>query len=141
MSKLRRVLLIDDYAADNFMNQMLLEELDCAEKIDVATNGKLALDFLTTKIDGAYPRPELILLDINMPVMNGWEFLDAYEQLPPDQDGAVVLMMLTTSLNPDDEQAAKARSDVSEFVSKPLTRDVLCDLLRQHFPDRFPPGA
>ena len=138
MSKLSRVLLVDDYAADNFMNQMLLEELDCAEQIDIATNGRLALNYLTTEVDGDYPRPELILLDINMPVMNGWEFLDAYHQLPSNQDGAVVLMMLTTSLNPDDEAAANRRSDINEFVTKPLSRDVLCKLLLENFPGRFP---
>lgn len=137
MGKLKRVLLVDDYEADNFLHQMLFEELDCAEIIDVAQNGREALDYLTTPVDGNLPKPELICLDINMPVMNGWEFLEAYEKLDDSFRGNVVLMMLTTSLNPDDKERAERNPMLRGMVSKPLTRDTLLQILNQHFPGRF----
>ena len=135
MKRLKRVLLIDDYEADNFMHEMLFEEMGCADEIVVKLNGREALDYLTTPQQGQLPRPDLICLDINMPVMNGWEFLAAYEALDEDMRGGVVLMMLTTSLNPDDKSLADSSEAISDFVSKPLTRKALGELLSKHFPD------
>lgn len=137
MSKLRQVLLVDDYEADNFLNQMLFEELDCAEHIEIAYDGAEALRYLTTAVNGRHPQPELICLDINMPVMNGWEFIEAYECLPDEQRGGVIVMMLTTSQNPDDAKKALSRDSVAEYTTKPLTRDILKALLEKHFPGRF----
>ena len=135
MKRLKRVLLIDDYEADNFMHEMLFEEMGCADEIVVKLNGREALDYLTTPQQGQLPRPDLICLDINMPVMNGWEFIEAYDALDEDMRGGVVLMMLTTSLNPDDRARAEQRGCIADFVSKPLTRDSLANLLSKHFPD------
>lgn len=135
MKKLKRVMLIDDYEADNFLHEMLFEEMDCAEDIVTKLNGREALDYLTTPQDGELPTPDLICLDINMPVMNGWEFIEAYDALDEDMRGGVVLMMLTTSLNPDDRARAEDKGCIADFVSKPLTRDSLANLLSKHFPD------
>ena len=137
MSKLRQVLLVDDYEADNFLNKMLFEELDCAEHIEIAYDGTEALTYLTTPVDGKHPQPELICLDINMPIMNGWEFLEAYEALPEEQRGGVIVMMLTTSQNPDDSKKALSRKAVAAYTTKPLTRPILKSVLQEHFPGRF----
>ena len=135
--KLGEVLLVDDYDADNYMHEMLFEEMGVSEKITIKTNGKDAIDYLTTAQDGRHPCPELILLDINMPIMNGWEFLKAYQNLNEDVRGDVVLMMVTTSLNPDDRCAAESSTDINDFVTKSLSEDSLNSLLRKHFPARF----
>ena len=134
MTKLRQVLLVDDYEADNFLHQMLFEELGCAEQIEVAYDGAQALAYLTTEVNGRFPQPDLICLDINMPIMNGWEFIDEYEKLPAAQRASVVLMMLTTSLNPDDSSQALTRPSIAEYLTKPLTRAQLESLLARHFP-------
>lgn len=138
--KLNCVLLIDDDLGTNFINQMLIKKADITDQIQTVLNGKEALDFITNKgkyekEGNIFPQPMLTLLDINMPVMDGWEFLEAYEKLEEYQKGKIIIIMLTTSLNPDDVTRAEEISDVSGFKNKPLTMETIGEIMQQHFPD------
>lgn len=134
--KLNCVVLIDDDEPTNFLHKMVIDRQQCAERVLVFEDARKALAFLSTPEDGVYLKPDLIFLDINMPGMNGWDFLNAYEQLPEEQRAHVVLLMLTTSLNPDDKSRADEIGGVSGFLSKPLTKKLLEEILATHFADR-----
>lgn len=138
--KLSCILLIDDDEPTNFLNRMTLEQVGCADHIQVIQSGQDALDFLARKGKYAYepdcPHPDLIFLDVNMPAMDGWEFLEKYRLLQPEQKAPIVMIMLTTSLNPDDEAKAKAIPEISGFENKPLRADRLRELLKNYFPDK-----
>ena len=123
------VLLIDDNDDDNFYHRIILSEAGVTKRIEVAETGYDALIFLQ-QINQA---PELIFLDINMPRMNGWEFLERYRKLELQQKKDVVIIMLTTSLNPADEKKAGSMPEISGFESKPLTADMLKNILGKHF--------
>ncbi|MFZ5551767.1 MAG: response regulator [Bacteroidota bacterium] len=138
--KLNCVLLVDDDEGTNFLNRMILEKTGVAEKIETVFNGKEALEYLTStgryiKNGKTYPQPVLILLDINMPVMDGWEFMEAYHNLPDHQKGKIVIVMLTTSFNPDDRQRAEKITEISGYSNKPLSEQMLRDILQKYFPD------
>ena len=77
--------------------------------------------------------PALILLDLNMPVMDGFEFLEAYQQLPPGPRQHTIVVVLTTSRNPKDVERAQGLP-ISSYLTKPLTRDKISQLLLEHFP-------
>ena len=94
--QLNCVLLIDDNDDDNFYHRIILNETGVTRHIEVAETGYQALNFLR-KVQQI---PELIFLDINMPKMNGWEFLEHYRKLSLEQKNEAVIIMLTTSLNP-----------------------------------------
>ena len=130
-------MLIDDDEPTNFVNQIVVEDAGCAEKIVTAESGQEALDYIASVISEPDSQPDLIFLDINMPGMNGWEFLDRYKLLPEAQKGAFVVIMLTASLNPDDSKKANEIGKVDDFINKPLTVDTLNGIVRKHFPDRF----
>ena len=141
-NKINCILLIDDDEPTNFLSQMIIEEADCAEEVQVAYTGNEAIDYLTSRgtsslSQGSYPRPDLIFLDINMPAMNGWEFLQKYNTLEKEHKGNIVIIMLTTSLNPDDRLKSKEFPDVSGFENKPLTKEKLNTLLMKHFPEKY----
>lgn len=135
-TKLNCILLVDDDEPTNFLNKMVLEDVDCAETIKVADSGQNALAYLESAEgpNGNPSSPDLIFLDINMPAMNGWEFLERYSGLERRHKANVVIVMLTTSLNPDDRTKASGIPDVSGFETKPLTPEKLQSILEKYFP-------
>lgn len=133
MKRLNIVLLIDDDEPTNFLNELIISQLNCTESIVAVQSGQEAIDFLCTEKGGTFPKPDLMLLDINMPGMNGWEFLEKYERLDDAQKGNVIIMMLTTSLNPDDEAKANGIKDIKSFMKKPLTKEGFQAVLEQYF--------
>lgn len=135
--KLNTILLIDDDQATNFLHKLVIKKADCTENIHIELNGESALNYLNTQQDGKYPSPDLIFLDINMPRMNGWAFLEEYHTLHQDKRGVAVIVMLTTSLNPDDLELSKKFSEISEFKNKPMTQEMVIDIIRRHFPDNM----
>ena len=132
--KLNSILLIEDDEATNFINQMVIKRLDCADHVHISWNGADALDYLKGCVERATAeQPELILLDINMPGLNGWEFLDEYEKLKPEEKGKIIVVMLTTSLNPEDRHRASLNPCVAGFKNKPLTPALMTEILKQYF--------
>jgi len=129
------VLLIDDDEPTNYINKMLIEEAYCTKQVEVVQGGQAALNYLSRFASKPEPGqlPELIFLDINMPAMNGWEFLNKYSELKIENKKKIIIIMLTTSLNPDDEIKAYNVPEVAAFESKPLTREKLKRIVDKYF--------
>ena len=139
MPQLPCVLLVDDDDTTNYLNHLLLKRMGIAAHILIATNGRQALDLLPEhcpELDSP-TCPVLILLDINMPVMNGFEFLEAYAQLPQARRDARVVLVLTTSLNPRDAERLLALPAAGILV-KPLSKAKVAQLLHEYFGHSLP---
>lgn len=134
IEKLDCVLLIDDDDATNFYHTIILEEEFIGAHIQSVRSAKEGLDFLLCKGEYAdYPQPGIIFLDINMPGMTGWDFLAEYDRLSEDILDRSVVIMLTTSQNPDDKEKAAEFPSVKEFVNKPLTPEVFWKVVNENF--------
>ena len=127
--KFRNILLIDDDNSSNFFHKRLLtKKTDFAENVIVANDGKEGIELLKKNKNGEGITPDIIFLDINMPVMDGWDFLEEYEKLAPELKAKTVVIMLTSSLNPDDRDKALSYEDVNAMYNKLLNQEILNDI-------------
>lgn len=126
-------MLIDDNEIDNFINEKLIKAYYFAENVYVHTSTKSALEFLknievTLEAIPADLIPSHLLLDINMPILDGFHFLDEFEKFSPELKQKIKIIMLTTSLNPMDIEKSKTYKHVVKFLHKPLTESELTGL-------------
>ena len=127
--KYQTVMLIDDNELDNFINQKIIESSFFAEKIYINTSGASALEFLKNllvnkKLVNALI-PDLIFLDINMPLMDGFQFMDEYDKLSKELKGKTKIVILTTSMSVRDKEMATKYGDTISFINKPLNEESL----------------
>jgi CheY-like chemotaxis protein len=138
MKKLSSVLLVDDDPLTNDLNERLLRQLGVADRYLAVNDGIDALATLEDLASGAHSTsPVLVLLDVKMPRMDGMAFVDAYQQLPKNQQQAVVIVLHTASMSSAD--LARIESlPIAGLVSKPLTKEKLDTILQLHFQRKFP---
>lgn len=133
-SSFRNVMLIDDSEIDNFINQKMIEGCNFAENVYVHTSSKSALEFLKNfDRNGVFPKeltPGIIFLDINMPIMDGFQFAEEFQKFGQDLKDVIKIVFLTTSLNPQDQEKAMKTPGVLKYINKPLTREHLTDIAK-----------
>jgi CheY-like chemotaxis protein len=137
MKKVNCILLIDDNPADNYYHTFIITHTGAAGQIKVVKSGHEALTYLNKANEPenaeTFPKPNLIFLDINMPRMNGFEFMNEYDKLDENLRSEIILIMLTTSMNPDDRHKAQNFSEIREFIHKPLTRELFLEIVDKYF--------
>ena len=126
------VLFVDDNPLTNFLNRKLLSEVSNSTQVIAIESAEGLLDFL--KREGNYQKekavPNIIFLDINMPRMDGFEFLEHYNQLESDLVKDILIVFLTTSIRNRDRSKAFDNDFVYDFVAKPLTEEVYLKIAR-----------
>ena len=126
-----RILLIDDDAVTNMVNKKIIYLTFPSIRVTAYTNAAVALDELRQLMaNDATQLPDLIFLDINMPHMDGWEFLDQFITLPDSVLQKMKIVMLTSSVDINDIAKSKTYKPVTDFLSKPLNKDNLRNLLQ-----------
>ncbi|MCC9135023.1 two-component system response regulator [Pontibacter silvestris] len=133
MGSLRRVVLIDDDQINNFVCETIIKNNNFANEVLSFEWAEDAVAFLS-KVSQETPEnfPDLIFLDINMPGMDGWSFIDEYRKLPEEITNKCCLFMLSSAVDRKDVITAKNMQEVKDFFSKPLSPEIL-DFIKDEF--------
>lgn len=127
------IMLVDDNKNDNFFHEREIKKTHLETYVIPKESGAEALEYLNSMIESGNTKPTLIFLDINMPGMDGWGFLDEYSKLDKDIQSGIIVVMLTTSDNPETKARAMSWSSVSAYITKPLTKEIMEDLVDKYF--------
>ncbi len=130
MNKLDCVLLVDDDQVCNFLHENVIHLMDGNMNVQTALNGQSALDYLMEQPEGS---PQLVLLDLNMPVMDGFDFLDEFVKLPAEKRKNIVIVVLTSSDYEKDRKRARQYNVVCGYVTKPLTHEKMVSIMELCF--------
>lgn len=132
MQKLKSILLVDDDEVTNFINTELINDMQVTEHLQVCENGRIAMDYLIEAHKENPPEgyyiPDLIFLDLNMPVMNGVEFLEEYKIRFANCD-TIITMLSTSQIQEEVFQTLMSTNLVVSFLEKPLSREKVQDLV------------
>lgn len=138
VESLDRILLVDDDTVTNLMHKRQITRRGLARHVDVATDGQSALEYLQRRAENGEDAPGLVLLDINMPRMNGFEFLRAYAEMPQACQKVPRIVMVSTSTLRQDRQLAEVDPLVEAYETKPLTDNDLVRIVHRHVPPPSP---
>ncbi|MFT6167534.1 MAG: CheY-like chemotaxis protein [Vicingaceae bacterium] len=137
MEKFKNVLLIDDSISSNQYNRILINELDIADNIFLANSADQALEYLLGGEEANYPKPNLILLDIAMPQMDGFMFLEEYAKLPAEatNNWKTVIAIVSDNLDANNFEKSKQFKTIGvlEHIKKPLDNKDIVNLIEEHF--------
>ena len=125
VQKMTRIMVVDDDSTFQFIFKKQIEKFGQFEIVNESKNGSEAIQFIrSTKKEGGQ-LPELIVLDLNMPIMDGWDFLDEYGKLMSTGEGTIPICILSSTINQADFDKANTYTTVKSFFSKPVTSEQL----------------
>lgn len=129
MKTINSLYLVDDDDIYRFLTCKIIKESHLVDKVWMYTNGQEAIESLSKSIQSNEKLPQIILLDLTMPVMDGWEFLDEFNVLKSYTDEPISIYIVSSSISPKDIAKVQEYKSVKDFVIKPITKEKFLDLL------------
>lgn len=129
MNIVQNICLIDDDDIFHFITQKVIERTGIVKNIRVFCNGLEAIQFIESALTFKEELPDVILLDLSMPIMDGWEFLEEFIYLKPKLGKKIVIYIVTSSNDPADILKAKSISEVTDFIIKPVTESKFVEMI------------
>lgn len=131
MAKVGMVFIVDDDKIYRFTTETYIRLLELAKRVKSYADGEQALDHIRNNLRNTDELPDIILLDVNMPVMDGWDFIEEYVRLHPKIPKRINLYMVSSSIDERDKDRALRISEISDYVVKPITEEQLVRIIKK----------
>lgn len=126
-----KVCVIDDDDIYQFLLKKELKHTQLVDKVHVFTDGKEAIDYFDENKESTTLLPDVIFLDINMPIMNGWQFLEQFKKIQPKIEKEITIYLVSSSFDDRDINRSKEYTEVTDYIIKPVKRANLINVLRE----------
>ena len=123
MKKIDNLILVEDDEVFAYLTTKIIKETNLVEQIKIFGDGNSAITYLKGIADKNELLPDLILLDLNMPILDGWGFLDEFISYKSNFGKKITIYIMTSSISPHDVERSKKISEVSDFIVKPVTKE------------------
>jgi CheY-like chemotaxis protein len=130
VKRIETLYLVDDDDTYQFLASEIIKSTNLVNQIEIFSNGAEAINYLKS-VQNPDLLPEVIFLDIFMPVMDGWGFLDEFVRLSPDLKKKILIYIISSSIDPTDVERASSISDVTGYIVKPITRDKFMNMIKE----------
>ena|SRR2546428_8450893 len=131
MKSIDNLCVIDDDKVCQFIIKTYAAKRSLAKNMQLFTDASDALQYLKNVSTDPKRLPDMILLDINMPIMDGWTFLDEFQKIRKGMRKDIIINMITSSIHEDDMLKSKSYSDISGFYVKPINEQLIMDMFEQ----------
>jgi CheY-like chemotaxis protein len=128
---IKNLALVDDDYIYVLLTKRTLQQTNLVENIKVFGNGLEAIEYLSANCDNPSHLPEVILLDLSMPIMDGWQFMEEFILLKPRIGKKITIYIISSSITPSDLIKAREISEVSDYYIKPVSKEQFINLLRR----------
>lgn len=132
MKKIENICIIDDDVIFQLLTKKVITDSQLVNQVNVFSNGLEAITYLKSESDNKNKLPDLILLDIFMPIMDGWKFLEQYKLLQSKLNKTIPIYIVSSSIDSSDIQKSKRIKTVTDFIVKPLTKDTFSYILKNY---------
>ena len=129
MKQIELLALVDDDDTFIFITKKIIEKTNHVKEVKVFNNGLDALNYLKDNLNTQYKLPEIIFLDLSMPIMDGWQFLDEFTSIESNNVKKIIIYICSSSISPHDILKAKKISAVSDYIIKPVTKDKFTEII------------
>lgn len=130
MKPIKNLMIIDDDDVFVFLTKKTIAQVNFVENIKVFDNGLDSINYIKENRENPDLLPEVIFLDLSMPIMDGWQFLDEYILLEPKIEKEIIIYVISSSISPDDLKKAKSIKVVTDFIVKPITTEKLREVIK-----------
>ncbi|WP_291130805.1 response regulator [Flavobacterium sp. UBA7682] len=129
MKQIELLALVDDDDTFIFITKKIIEKTNHVKEVKVFNNGLDALNYLKDNLNTQYKLPEIIFLDLSMPIMDGWQFLDEFTSIESNNVKKIIIYICSSSISPHDIMKAKKISAVTDYIIKPVTKDRFTEII------------
>lgn len=129
--KIDTLCIVDDDSMFQFLTKRVIDKTSMVNRIMVFSNGLEAIEFLKANKDLPMELPQIILLDLAMPILDGWGFLHKYTELKPTLGRQITIYIVSSSIDPHDLEKARTVREVSDFILKPVTQEKFEEIIHR----------
>lgn len=124
-------MIVDDDDVFVFLTKKAIDKTTFFKEILVFNNGLDSIEYIKENVKNPDLLPEVILLDLSMPIMDGWQFLEEYSEFKSEIGKPIVIYIVTSSISPEDLKKARSIAEVSDFIVKPITHEKLAEVIKE----------